>query len=62
MTIDFLITLKLKEMKTSSIKKKKIDNKIIVQDDIRLLRELSKTNNRHLNLKLLLNNYYTTKK
>lgn len=58
----FFITLKLKEMKTSSLKKKKGDNKIIVQDDIRLLKELSKSNNRHLNLKLLLNNYYTTKK
>lgn len=41
---------------------KKEEKKLVVQDDLKFLSGLQKSNARHLNLKQLLNNYYATKK
>lgn len=49
-------------MKTRNFKRKKTEKKIVVQDDLKFLAGLQKSNSRHLNLKLLLNNHYTNKK
>lgn len=38
------------------------EKKLIVQDDLKFLARLQKSNARHMNLKQLLNNYYITKK
>ncbi len=38
------------------------EEKIVVQNDLKLLAGLQKSNARHLDLKQLLNNYYSNKK
>ncbi len=52
----------MKKKLSNNKTEKSEEKKLIVQDDLKFLARLQKTNDRHINFKLLLNNYYTTKK